>query len=571
MKALHRNLMFLINTSQSYQVKNKTANESYNERHEYLNGDQSVDIHSSWEVIDGSSIVIEVEDSFYGSNATSKNDEKQLQVLVSPQHYNEHESKKSSESLTATFASVKGTKQKREEFKKFEQFKKNNEIKQNKLFEYGENSEDEDYNSEEETKSRTKNYNSVAKTADTNTKPISINDYTEISRPKSKKNDSLNIRVESHSEQESEAGWIESVSQVPKSVRNLNNRQTNDSQSLKNFDSMSTHTSPHLKYTPKGNRNKGKHKNINQKEFRSFIENAKLKATNQVKNKSTNKHKNSKSPLKIVDKLVMDAHRRIRTKKQSEKLAQDAPFASTYKQWGKGLRNNSQQTSTRALKRYKSKSSLNSDSQVSAGNNSKASSTQRKMSQQRVKEMIKRFETQEQLKQEILQRERQIKKLENAEQDKELKNNIHDRYRKTKFKELYGTSRWERENSEELVRRLNQYAVKKQHNFEKDIIEKKQIEEKQLKTYFRPRVMKSQKSWENIKKIDNKIQQKRIKVELKREQNREYRLNTYEKRFELENKGTVYQRMQKDLEGRRERSRKRSLLKKIKDLNYKTY
>ena len=55
------------------------------------------------------------------------------------------------------------------------------------------------------------------------------------------------------------------------------------------------------------------------------------------------------------------------------------------------------------------------------------------MSAQRVKEMVKRFEAQERLKQEILERERQIKRLEAREKDnKELKKNIHKKYLRTK-------------------------------------------------------------------------------------------------------------------------------------------
>lgn len=79
---------------------------------------------------------------------------------------------------------------------------------------------------------------------------------------------------------------------------------------------------------------------------------------------------------------------------------------------------------------------------------------QRSVSAQRVKQMLERFETQEKLKQEILERERQLKRLEEKQDSEKAKKNIHKEYLNTKFREQNGHSRWSRENSEEAVDRM---------------------------------------------------------------------------------------------------------------------
>lgn len=185
--------------------------------------------------------------------------------------------------------------------------------------------------------------------------------------------------------------------------------------------------------------------------------------------------------------------------------------------------------------------------------------------------MLERFEVQEKLKQEILERERQLKRLENKQEEQELKKNIHKQYLRTKYREVHGHSKWSRENSEEVVDKMYKRAFDKKRKIENIEKEKAQKFEAELKTYFKPQILNSYKSWENLKKNEDKINQKRVKVELKREMNRNQAMVNTERRFEQENKNTVYARMQKDLSERRHREGKRNQLKKFKDLHYKEY
>lgn len=188
----------------------------------------------------------------------------------------------------------------------------------------------------------------------------------------------------------------------------------------------------------------------------------------------------------------------------------------------------------------------------------------RKMSAQRVKMMLSRFETQEKLKQEILERERQLKRIEPNQDEIELGKNLHKKYLRTKYKSRHGHSRWNRENSEEMVDKMYKRAFDKIAKIEKQEQEKAQKTEAELKTFFKPQILSSVKSWENLKKVDMKNEQKRVKADLRKEQKKIHAMKTVHRRFENENKGTVYGRMQSDLEMRRERERKRRQLKKFK-------
>ena len=193
------------------------------------------------------------------------------------------------------------------------------------------------------------------------------------------------------------------------------------------------------------------------------------------------------------------------------------------------------------------------------------------MSAQRVKVMLERFKVQEKLKQEILERERQIKRMENKDDENELKKNIHKQYLRTKYKAVHGHSRWEREDSEEFVRKMYQRAADKKEKFEKIRQQNQQKEEEKIKEFFKPKVMQSCQSWEKLKQIEVKIN-KNIKVkEIKRRQKVDEAIQNQEQRFIKDNKDTVYARMQEDLAFRRDRDRKRRQLKKLKDLHYKEY
>lgn len=186
--------------------------------------------------------------------------------------------------------------------------------------------------------------------------------------------------------------------------------------------------------------------------------------------------------------------------------------------------------------------------------------------------MVQRFEAQERLKQEILERERQIKRIEaNDEEVRELKKNIHKKYLRTKYKKKYGTSRWHRENSEEMVNKMYARAGSKQKKFEKIEKEKQEQKEKELKGMFKPKILKSVESWENLKRNQKKIDSRIKKKEKKRVQETKAAVARQDQRFKEENSGTVFSRLQEDLEGRRDRERKRRQLKKFKDKHFKEY
>ena len=114
-------------------------------------------------------------------------------------------------------------------------------------------------------------------------------------------------------------------------------------------------------------------------------------------------------------------------------------------------------------------------------------------------------------------------------------------------------------------------AIAKKNKFEKLEKEKAERKENELKSLFKPKILQSAKSWENLKRNEDKINKKiSLKDKVRVEKVREAVINQ-EIRFEKDNKNTVYLRMQNDLEKRRERERKRRKLKKFKDLHFKEY
>ena len=93
---------------------------------------------------------------------------------------------------------------------------------------------------------------------------------------------------------------------------------------------------------------------------------------------------------------------------------------------------------------------------------------QRSVSAQRVNQMLERFETQEKLKQEILERERQLKRMEGSQENEEVKKSVHKQYLNTKYREQNGHTRWSRENSEEVVERMYNRVYDKQEKIKKN-------------------------------------------------------------------------------------------------------
>lgn len=194
------------------------------------------------------------------------------------------------------------------------------------------------------------------------------------------------------------------------------------------------------------------------------------------------------------------------------------------------------------------------------------------MSAQRIKEMVARFEAQERLKNEILERERQLKRIEKNEEDiQELNKNIHKKYLRTKYKEKTGTAKWYRENSEETANKMYNRAKAKKSKYEKIEKDKAEQAEKELKGLFRPKILKSVESWENLKQKSNKIDQKILRREENRKKKAKKAVDSQTERFNNTNSNTVFSRLQSDLDQRRDRERKRRQLKKFKDKHFKEY
>jgi hypothetical protein len=564
----------------------------------------SIQLNDSWEVIEGSMVIREVESSFKTDSMASRRNKKATHdisldepvkflndspvnnrdVLDLPEQLEQlHNSRKSSESHTATFASAKAL-----NYLKQEETKGNKSQKGTKLrdgpFEYDNpDSEEDDYDSEQEYSSHSnkvdQSHTGSQWAPSKAVKSVVPHDEDHI-KPESS---SVKTLLKTSSKETDQEGWIWS-SDEKHAARTVIGK-INDSQTSRHLDSLSTHTSPLLQshsklLNHKLHKVKKKHDNyVSQKQFKKFIASTKQNVISEKESSvKPQDRKRCKSPLNIVDKLVQDANHRLRNKQKYEHLGQDAPFASGYKQWNKNLRNEtsrnkSVQPKTRTTRIRDSSSYTSETSQFSRpasinSNNSK----NRNMSAQRVKDMIERFKEQEKLKQEILQRERQIKKMESYDADEiELKKNIHKKYLRTKYKEKNGHSRWERENSEEMVRNLYKRAAEKKTKFEKIREQNKIKEEEKIKQYFKPKVLDSCKSWERLKLIENKVSKREEMKEIKRRQKVDKAVSNQEQRFINDNKDTVYVRMQDDLEYRKERDRKRKQLKKLKDLHYKEY
>lgn len=317
-------------TANDSEIISKENGKDYGDGESFHRNNDSLGLHSSWEVIEGSSVVMEVEESFNNATLNSRVGESALGGLSSPEKVAERGSKKSSESLTATFASIsrQGSKQNqgpvkeqaKEQAKQFlEKMEKKEEVNK-KPFKYGHHSESEEENSEEEVKvgearSRMDYYSKNSLQTEDQKKK-------ELTKFNSQQNSSLGFKVENPSEADSHEVWIEGGNHVPKSDNGKKLKRISDSQSSLQYGSLSTHTSPGFLRTPKELKRKkeSNQQQMSKNEFQKFIQQAKKKVVSEKSpHKSPNITKNRKqwkSPLRIVDKLVDDAHRRIKMKEK---------------------------------------------------------------------------------------------------------------------------------------------------------------------------------------------------------------------------------------------------------------
>ena len=260
----------------------KTANESdhisnpITPHKEILQGDNnSIWVNSSWEVVEGSSIVMEVESSIRTDSLNSIKNQTPGTDFATPDIEPLRVSRKSSDSKTATFTSNTGFKKPKEE-NKSENYQKSTQAKEGPFVYNSPNSEEDDYNSEEEFSGNNSNKNNLSNNGSQWAPSKEVNSVTpqdsnhiqpESSSQKSSKNDSLkNLN---------EDGWIGNYHGPSSTIDN--NRGINDSQSSQKFESMSTHTSPQFQYHKKL-LNKKKHKKtkkngeyVSPRDFKKFL------------------------------------------------------------------------------------------------------------------------------------------------------------------------------------------------------------------------------------------------------------------------------------------------------------
>lgn len=82
--------------------------------------------------------------------------------------------------------------------------------------------------------------------------------------------------------------------------------------------------------------------------------------------------------------------------------------------------------------------------------------------------------------------------------------------------------------------------------------------EEELKTYFKPTLVSS---ITNLHKNEELHKKKIVKIQLQRDKGKIKTVSEAQKKFQQENENTVYERMQRDLEQRRVREKKRMQLK----------
>lgn len=82
--------------------------------------------------------------------------------------------------------------------------------------------------------------------------------------------------------------------------------------------------------------------------------------------------------------------------------------------------------------------------------------------------------------------------------------------------------------------------------------------ESELKTYFKPTLVSN---INNLHKNEERHKKKIVKIQLQRDKSKIKTVSELNKKFQQENQNTVYERMQRDLEQRRVREKKRMQLK----------
>jgi hypothetical protein len=312
-------------------------------RKQVFNEQESLKFNESdYEIIEGSSIVMELEDSFQTSSHASRRGKEQDQVIPEsatkileppeshtpePVSQNLQNSKLSSDSRshTATFASGMGgftpKKVQKEETKSQNGHAKATKVKDG-VFEYdGPNSEEDDYDSEQEYSyhSKGEQSNMGSQWAPSQAvKSVAPDGSDEIKPESSSQKSGLSPSSGQNYNSSGEKG-AQSV------ITGQKGRNMNSSRSSQHFDSLSTHTSPQFnapKLLQKTKfKKKEKEKYVSQKDFKKFITVAKRQVSKSResrggKSTKSKQRKRWKSPLNIVDKLVDDANQRLKNKRK---------------------------------------------------------------------------------------------------------------------------------------------------------------------------------------------------------------------------------------------------------------
>lgn len=215
------------------------------------------------------------------------------------------------------------------------------EITRDKPFKYGTRSDHEDYDSEQEQYNKSGNLqksNANKQPVQKFVSPTQENKHSKV-KPDTSPNFSLRNKAKLISEDEESDGnnWIGGDKNF-KSARGDKHWRFDSPSSSLQIGSASTHTSQ--KFHNNLQKKKTTVNNyIEKNEFKTFLHNAKRQVLSE-RNETLETTRKSKSPFRIVDKLLDDAQRRLLIKQENEQKGQDPALAIVYNSWNRTLRNN---------------------------------------------------------------------------------------------------------------------------------------------------------------------------------------------------------------------------------------
>lgn len=224
------------------------------------------------------------------------------------------------------------------------------EFTRDKPFKYETNSDHDDYDSEQDVQENNKKLHQANVDKDKTYKTLqSAQDNKPSKRkPDASPNFSLRNKAKLISEDEESDGnnWIGGDKNF-KSARGDKHFKFDSPSSSLQIGSASTHTSQKFQYNLSKKKTTGE-KYLDKNEFKSFLQNEKRQVLSE-RNETLETTRKSKSPFRIVDKLLDDAQRRLLIKQENEQKGNDTALALAYSSWNRTLRNNKKNKHPRSL------------------------------------------------------------------------------------------------------------------------------------------------------------------------------------------------------------------------------